>query len=71
MNREKWVRHNHSVLTWATKLSEECGEVSRATLDYTILDNPAGLKTIIEECKHVEFIARRYRIQLERKTQDA
>lgn len=70
MKRSNWENKDHPRELFLAKLSEEFGEVGKAHIEYLVADDPDMLKRankhMIEELKHVEFIAKNFRRKLER-----
>jgi hypothetical protein len=74
MKRSNWEGQSHSTGRWIAKLAEEVGEVGKEIADRPTMQHlPGGgkdLKAIrrtITELEHVEFIAKCFREDLERR----
>jgi NTP pyrophosphatase (non-canonical NTP hydrolase) len=65
MNKKNW-RKPHGITVWLGKLTEEVGEVGQELAKHEI-PLVSDYERAIEELKHVEFIAKNFRLDLERR----
>jgi len=66
MKKSNWRGRTHGITVWLGKLAEEHGEVGRELAKHEI-PLVADYERAIEELKHVEFIAKNFRLDLERR----
>jgi len=79
MKRKNWEGKTHSTLRWISKLAEEVGEVGKEIADapgaFSIseatsslpIENSRCITRAIMELEHVEFIAKNFREDLQRR----
>jgi NTP pyrophosphatase (non-canonical NTP hydrolase) len=66
MDKRKWEYRSHPISVWISKLMEEVGEVAKEFSEPDVPDTSRRkMKNAVEELKHVEFIARNFRRDLE------
>lgn len=65
MDRSKWEGKPHSTRRWLGKLAEEHGEVGKELSCANV--SKREIKRAMVELEHVEFIARCFREDLERR----
>jgi hypothetical protein len=66
MNAKKWRGQSHPRRRWFAKLAEEFGEVAVENSKIEFIEKGFNRAALIEELKHLEFIAREFRRDLER-----
>lgn len=66
MRRKNWKGQTHPVARWIAKLVEETGEVGQELARHT-LPSVKDYERAITELEHVEFIAKCFREDLERR----